>query len=246
MVRTSSLLLTQEKLGWRVSFSDDAASKYLLHGGDLLTRIDSERADKMGPLAVTAAFNAAFVRPVPISARRGGEQIRINLWRDDGPAPAMKAGMRNSFVSVSNQAPDFTVPSLGNVPSRLFAQRGKWVLLSFWATWCAPCQEEAPILSRLAQKYPQKLAVLALAVSDSRDKLNAFAAKLHPAYTILDAGQLKGQPALSYGVGSPSGGGSVPVNILIRPNGTIAYVQGGYEAPSPLERQVTDLLDTKR
>lgn len=231
-IRTSSLLLTQEKFGWRVSFSDSVASKYSLCSGDLLTTIDSRRTNKMGPLAVMAAFNAAFVRSVPIIARRGAQQVRINLWRGDGSAPAPKKDMRNTFVSGSNQAPDFTLPTLRNVQTKLSAQRGRWVLLSF--------------LNRLAQTYPQKLTVLALAVSDSRDKLGAFAAKMHPVYTILDAGLLKGQPALAYGVGSPSGGGSVPVNVLIRPDGTIAYVQGGYEAPSPLEKQVSDIINTKR
>jgi hypothetical protein len=38
----------------------------------------------------------------------------------------------------------------------------------------------------------------------------------------------------------------VPVNVLVDPNGTIAYVQGGYEAPSPLEKQVRDLVGAKR
>ena len=58
--------------------------------------------------------------------------------------------------------------------------------------------QEAKILNRLAKTYPRQLTVLALAVKDSREKLNAFSAKLHPAYTILDAGPLTGQPALAW------------------------------------------------
>jgi len=113
------------------------------------------------------------------------------------------------------------------------------------ATWCAPCQQEAQILNRLAKAYPEQLTVLAPAVKDSREAIKTFAAKPNLAYIIFDAGPLSGEPALAYGVGNPSGGGSVPVNVLVRPDGTIAYVQGGYEDPSPLEKQVHDIISSK-
>ena len=244
-VRITSLVLTHEKAGWRADFPDGAKSKYALQNGDLLTNIDGKNAGMVGPLAVTAAFNASFDRSVPLTVRRGAQQVQINLWRSDGPAPSPKPGAKQAYVSVSEKAPDFALPTLTDIPTRLSAQRGKWVLISFWATWCGPCQQEAEILNRLAKTYPQQLTVLALAVKDTREKLNAFSAKIHPAYTILDAGPLTGKLALSYGVGSPTGGGSVPVNILVRPDGTIAYVQGGYEAPSPLEKQVSDFITAK-
>ena len=244
-VRITSLVLTHEKTGWRVDFPGGAKSEYFLQEGDLLTKIDSRNAATVGPLAIMAAFNASFDRSVPLTVHRGAQKVEINLWRSDGPAPVPTLGAKQEYVSVSERAPDFALPSLTDIQTRLSAQRGKWVLISFWATWCGPCQQEAEILNRLAKTYPQQLTVLALAVKDSREKLNAFSAKLHPAYTILDAGPLTGQPALSYGVGKPTGGGSVPVNVLVRPDGTIAYVQGGYEEPSPLEKQVSDFITAK-
>ena len=145
---------------------------------------------------------------------------------------------------MGQEAPDFTLPTLDGAPTKLSSLKGKWVLISFWATWCEPCLHEAEILNRLAKEYPQ-LRVLALAVKESRDKLDAFSERFHPAYIILDAGPLTGEPAIAYGVGNPSGGGSVPVNVLVRPDGKIAYVQGGYEAPSPLEQAVADIIAAK-
>lgn len=244
-VRITSLVLTHEKTGWRVDFRGGAKGKYSLQTGDLLTEIDGRNAGQVGSLAMTAAFNASFNRTVPLAVSRGAQKVQINLWRGDGPPPAPTLGVKQGYVSSSEKAPDFSLPTLDGRTKRLSAQRGKWVLISFWATWCGPCMQEAQILNRLAKTYPQQLSVLALAVKDSREKLNAFSAKLHPAYTILDAGPLTGQPALAYGVGNPTGGGSVPVNILVRPDGSIAYVQSGYEAPSPLEKQVSDFITAK-
>ena len=244
-MRITSLLLVHEKTGWRADFPAGRVGRYGLQENDLLTEIDGKDAAKLGPLAVLAVFNSAFTRTVPITIARSAQQVRINLWRGDGTPPEPKSEAAKTFVSDSEKAPDFTLPTLNDVPVRLACQRGKWVLISFWATWCAPCQQEAPILNRLRTSYPKQLEVLAPAVKDSREALRTFAAKLNTAYTILDAGPLTSEPALAYGVGDPSGGGSVPVNVLVRPDGTIAYVQGGYEDPSPLEKQVHDIMSSK-
>jgi cytochrome c biogenesis protein CcmG/thiol:disulfide interchange protein DsbE len=146
---------------------------------------------------------------------------------------------------VAQEAPDFTLPTLNDAQVTLASQRGKWVLISFWATWCVPCREEAEVLNRLAQANPHELTVLALAVNDSRESIREFVAKVKPYYTILDAGRLNALPALAYSVGTATGGGSVPVNVLVRPDGGIAYVQGGYVASSPLEKQVKDAVSAK-
>ena len=96
-------------------------------------------------------------------------------------------------------------------------------------------------MNRLAGTYPQQLTILALALKDSRTNLNEFAAEVKPLHPILDAGLLDAHPALSYGVGNPKGSSNVPVNVLVRPDGRIGYVQGGYETSCPLEKQVAGL-----
>ena len=241
-VRMTPLVLTKEQGGWRASFSNGTNARWSLQNGDLVTAINGTAAGEIGPLAVMYVFNSAFSRPVPVSVDRRSKRANILVWRGDGPAPVAKTVPPNQSVAVTQRAPDFTLPELDGTRINLNSQRGKWVLLSFWATWCVPCQEEAKVLNQLARDHPHDLKVLAVAVNDHRDQLDAFVAKIHPTYTILDGGSLQGETALAYGVGNPNGGGSVPVNVLVRPNGTIAYVEGGYQEPSPLGEDVTEIM----
>ncbi len=53
---------------------------------------------------------------------------------------------------VSKPAPQFALPDKSGKIVKLSDFRGKWVLLNFWATWCAPCREELPHLAALAQQ----------------------------------------------------------------------------------------------
>ncbi len=67
------------------------------------------------------------------------------------------------------QAPKFALSNLSGKQVSLKNQRGKLVLLNFWATWCAPCIKEMPTLERLADTLGPRLSVLAV----SLDKLPA-------------------------------------------------------------------------
>ena len=49
--------------------------------------------------------------------------------------------------------PVFTYPSLAQVPWSLEEQKGKVVLINFWATWCPPCRDEMPDLVRVHERY---------------------------------------------------------------------------------------------
>ena len=50
-------------------------------------------------------------------------------------------------------APDFTLKSLSGENIRLGDYRGQVVLLNFWASWCAPCRQEMPLLNDLHRRY---------------------------------------------------------------------------------------------
>src|SRR5687768_16480493 len=62
----------------------------------------------------------------------------------------------------NEEAPDFTAKVVANAPAppqdtlKLSSLRGKPVILDFWATWCGPCQAEAPIVNAISQRYREK------------------------------------------------------------------------------------------
>jgi len=80
---------------------------------------------------------------------------------------------------------EFTLPLLGGGEVSLAEHRGKWVVINYWATWCAPCRKEMPELSELHDERAD-VVVLGLAYEDTDDQaFEEFLADLHITFPIL-------------------------------------------------------------
>lgn len=100
-------------------------------------------------------------------------------------------------------APDFDLPDLAGVTHRLSHYRGRIVVISFWAVWCAPCRRELPALASLRAKLKgTRIALLAVNLGDTPERIAAFLAD-HPApglpillggKTIADAWHIQALP----------------------------------------------------
>ncbi len=85
------------------------------------------------------------------------------------------------------EAPDFLLRTLDGQNRSLQQDRGKVVLINFWATWCPPCIREMPSMQRLYDKFqPQGLEVVAISVDQGNpDSVRKFAEDLELNFPIV-------------------------------------------------------------
>ena len=110
-------------------------------------------------------------------------------------------------------------------PVRLADLRGRPVWISFWASWCPPCQAETPVLRDTFTAYRSRgLALVAISVQESTiDDVRAYAAKYGLEYTV--AADLAGDVFHRYRIYG------LPTQIFLDANGIIrAVVQGPVDA----------------
>ncbi len=85
----------------------------------------------------------------------------------------------------SGEPVDFVLERLDGGTSSLSDFRGQWVVLNYWATWCAPCRAEIPELSELHVERDD-ISVLGLAYEEAeKSEFEAFLAEFKPAYPML-------------------------------------------------------------
>jgi peroxiredoxin len=92
-----------------------------------------------------------------------------------------------SLPTIGSQAPDFQLVDTDGKTRSLAAERGKVVLVNFWATWCPPCKAEMPSMEELYLKYGQgNFEILAVNVDDNGPGvMPAFLAKTPHTFPIL-------------------------------------------------------------
>jgi thiol-disulfide isomerase/thioredoxin len=133
------------------------------------------------------------------------------------------------------------LPDLSGRPRRLAEWQGKIVLCNFWATWCAPCREEIPMLVSLRSQYAaQGFEIVGIAV-DNGDKVREFASKYNISYPILIADAIGLDLIRTLG----NTAGALPFTVMLDRDGKILSRKLGLLHRTKIEPKIIELLTSK-
>jgi peroxiredoxin len=138
---------------------------------------------------------------------------------------------------VGARAPQFALTTLDGQSLNMDALVGRPVVISYWATWCIPCQQELPILQKLSQEYSASgLVVLTVNAidQDSLDKVQTMLAEKGLTLPVLlDEG---GSFASAYQAMF------FPTTFYIDPSGVIRFIKLGDSSEQDLRTHVDGLV----
>lgn len=204
----------------------------------LVRRVGADRRAgaplEIAPLGSPAAFGA------PRLARLGADVMVA--WSDSGPprrvhavvaraaeipAPTgvpLAAAVPPELDAIGAVLPPVALDALGGEARSMGSFRGRPLVLSFFAGWCAPCREEIPVLSALARRYADELAVVGISIDETPPEAVARFAREHGiTYPVLL------DPAGAT-LGGTLGVPPIPATFLLDEAGRVVFVHRGGEA----------------
>jgi thiol-disulfide isomerase/thioredoxin len=140
------------------------------------------------------------------------------------------------FVKDPDPAPNFQVKDLDGNEISIQSNKGKVILLNFWATWCGPCRAEIPGLVDLQNKYKDRIQIIGMAVDEDddtelRDVMKSEAINYPVAMT-------PGSIRMAYG-----GIAALPTLFVINAEGRVVQKHVGLYNPALYETEVRALLN---
>jgi thiol-disulfide isomerase/thioredoxin len=123
---------------------------------------------------------------------------------------------------VPDSLPDVTLAAVDGTPTKLSSFSGRPLMVNFWATWCAPCRREIPLLNKLrAQRKRQNAEIVGVAV-DFREDVLQFVKKVPIHYPLLIGEEDGLAAAEAFGMGM-----AFPFSVFADSKGRILTIKVG-------------------
>ena len=85
---------------------------------------------------------------------------------------------------IGSQVPDLTIQSLDGDLISLRGFKGTPLVVNFWASWCVPCRQEAPVLAAAAQRLAGKAQFVGIDIQDTDSAARAYEAEIKSPYPV--------------------------------------------------------------
>ncbi|QNK02512.1 TlpA family protein disulfide reductase [Dyella telluris] len=139
----------------------------------------------------------------------------MTLWKPLA-AVGLALAMAGAAQAAMPEQPSIKLTTLDGKSYDLASQRGKWVIVNYWATWCVPCIKEMPDISKFVTAHKDKVSAIGLAYDDSdAEDIKAFLLKHPVSYPVAQVTMDK--PLKDFD--EPRG---LPTTWLIGPDGKVA------------------------
>lgn len=172
------------------------------------------------------------------------QRVRAGGWRR--VVLASMLGLLSAVVSTraalaideGAAAPEIKLNDLSGKPVSLSSFKGKVVLVDFFASWCAPCREELPVLDKLSKTYGSKgLVVLGVNIDNDVKTAAKFLKDVPVSFTVVNDKDKKVAKAYA----PPT----MPSSYIIDKEGRVHHVHAGFRASdaAKLEAELKKLLN---
>jgi peroxiredoxin len=150
-------------------------------------------------------------------------QVYETLLERYGDSPTLRQKVRddlNRLAKVGKAAPRLVVKDVDGNPLRFDDLRGRYVLLDFWATWCAPCVAELPRMQAAYSKYHEAgFEVVGVSLDETKTAVQDFIRTRKLPWRQVHNASCGGDLVEAFGVGA------IPATFLLDPQGTIIRLE---------------------
>jgi len=159
---------------------------------------------------------ALYTGPSPEDAREQERQQAVRSWVSG---------------HLTDRLPDFSMPDLEGQERDIAEWQGDVLVINFWATWCAPCREEVPLLKDIQARYgDQGLTVIGIAL-DEPEAVRQFAADFAINYPVLVGEEEARETAALFGSDSLG----LPHTLVVNRRGELVGFHLGLVRPEDVE-----------